>query len=169
MGHDGAMSAPVCGLCGRPLEAHNRHVRFRLPDPVLATDEQDRTPGVWMSDTDANAAVMIQVPNVGPFVRCLLPVRLTGGFTVTFGVWLAVHPDDLQRAFRVWWAPEYRELVLDGFLANKLPVWGLLGSKARAHVRDENQTPYIFQSPDPTLSQVLSDEWPHEEILAPLP
>ncbi len=66
---------------------------------------------------------MMQVPDAGPFVRCLLPVHLTGGFTLTFGVWLAVHPDDLQHAFRVWWEPEYRELELDALLANRLPVW----------------------------------------------
>ena len=44
---------------------------------------------------------MMQVPNVGAFVRALLPVRLTEGHTVTFGVWLAVHPNDLKPAFGI--------------------------------------------------------------------
>ena len=48
---------------------------------------------------------MMLVPNVGPFVRALPPFGLTGGYTVTFGVWVAVHPDDLQRAFAVWCEP----------------------------------------------------------------
>jgi len=30
---------------------------------------------------------MMQVPGLGAFVGGLLPVRLTGGHTVTYGVW----------------------------------------------------------------------------------
>ena len=158
-----------CSQCDRPLEAHNRHVRFRLPDPVLTTSERETAPGVWMSHGDATESVMMEVPDVGTFVRCLLPVRLTGGFTVTFGLWLAVHPDVLQQAFRVWWEPAYQDLVLDGYLANSLPVWDLLAAPARARVRDENHTPYVDESPDVVLRRVLADEWPHEELLASLP
>lgn len=49
---------------------------------------------------------MMQIPGVGPFVRAVLVVRLTGGYAVTDGVW--VHPGDLQRAFRLWQEPELR-------------------------------------------------------------
>jgi hypothetical protein len=94
----------ACEICGRPTDAHDRHVRFRLPDPVVNTQLQDRAPGTWQTAQNANDSVMMQVPDVGPFVRALLPVRLTGGFTVTYGVWVGVHPDDLQRAFKVWWS-----------------------------------------------------------------
>ena len=44
---------------------------------------------------------MMQVPEVGPLLRALLPVHLSGGYTLTFGLWLLVRPDDLQRAFRL--------------------------------------------------------------------
>ena len=93
-----------CASCGRPLDQHDRHVRFRLPDPVLATNDQEHAPGVWMNDADPEKSVMMQVPDLGPFVRALLPVRLTAGHTVTFGVWVSVQPDDLQRAFASWWS-----------------------------------------------------------------
>ena len=136
---------------------------------MLTTSERETAPGVWMSHGDATESVMMEVPDVGTFVRCLLPVRLTGGFTVTFGLWLAVHPDVLQQAFRVWWEPAYQDLVLDGYLANSLPVWDLLAAPARARVRDENHTPYVDESPDVVLRRVLADEWPHEELLASLP
>lgn len=126
-------------------------------------------PDTWMSHDDPDTSVMMQVPEVGPFVRCLLPVRLAGGFTVTFGVWLAVHPDDLQRALRGWWEPSYGQLLLDGLLGNALPLWGLLGVPAKARVRDENQTPYVVESPHPDLARVLSEEWPHDELLSALP
>src|SRR5262249_55714679 len=91
---------------------HDRHVRFRLPQPVLDSPERDQAAGTWLSHGTANESVMMQVPKIGPFVRALLPVRLTGGYTVTFGVWVAIHPDDLQRAFAVWLEPEYADLRL---------------------------------------------------------
>jgi hypothetical protein len=118
-----------------------------------------------MSHADARTSVMMQVPNVGPFVRALLPVQLTGGFTVTFGVWLGVSPDDLQHAFRVWWEPEYLDLVIQGQLANALPVWGLLAAPVRALVRDPEQAPYCADSPDEEFAAVLTDEWSHELVL----
>jgi hypothetical protein len=112
---------------------------------------------------------MMMVPSVGTFVRCLLPVHLAGGHTITFGVWLGVHPDDLQRPFAVWWAPEYVDLRLDGRLANALPGWGLLGAPAQAAALNPDATPYIVSSGDPILARVLADEWPHDEILPGLP
>jgi hypothetical protein len=110
----------TCPQCGRPLVGHDRNVRFRLPDPVLSSPDQERAEGTWMTDPDPIEAVMMQVPHIGPFVRCLLPVQLTGGYKVTFGVWMAVHPDELQRIARAWHAPEYNELRFDSWLANAL-------------------------------------------------
>ena len=122
-----------------------------------------------MSHDDAATSVMMQVHNVGPFVRALLPVSLTGGHTVTFGVWLGVHPDDLQRAYKAWWSPEYPSLELDGRLANAVSPWGLLGSRVRAVVRDPEHTPYLDSTPEPDLAAVLTQEWPHGTVLAVLP
>ena len=125
--------------------------------------------GTWLSHGDPVASVMMQVPNVGAFVRSLLPVHLTDGYMVTFGVWLAIHPDDLQRIFSVWWEPAYRELVVDGWLANALPAWGLLAAPVNAAVRDADQTPYVAASSDPRLEEVLTREWPHDQVLGALP
>jgi hypothetical protein len=122
-----------------------------------------------MSHETAEQSVMMQVPSVGPFVRCLLPVALTGGYRVTFGVWIAVHPDDLRRAFSVWWEPEYAQLALDGWLANRLPTWDCLAASVHATVEDPEHTPYIRSSDDGMLSRVLKDEWPHEPVLSALP
>jgi len=112
---------------------------------------------------------MMQVPHVGPFVRALLPVRLTGGYTVTFGVWVAIRPDELQRAFAVWWEPGYADLRLDGFLANAVQPWGLLYAPVSLEVRDPEHSPYCSASSDPELARVLADAWPHEEVLRALP
>lgn len=111
---------------------------------------------------------MMQIPGVGPFVRALLVVRLTGGYAVTYGVWAGVHPDDLQRAFRVWWAPEYENLRLDGLLANPIPPWGLLAAPS-PWPKDPDHTPYCVSSSDHMLSRVLGEEWPHKDVLETLP
>lgn len=161
--------AAVCHSCGRLLDDHDRQVRFTLPDPVLALPDRERTAGTWMTKKDPSRAVMMQVPGVGAFVRVLLPVRLTGGFTVTFGLWLGVHPDDLQRAVALWWEPDYPTLRLDGVLANAIPPWGLLGEPVEAGVRDPDETPYCERSTSHDLARVLNDEWPHEDVLAALP
>ena len=159
------MPGPVCAQCGRPLDLHDRHYRFRLPDMLVGADGA-RT---WCSHEDPASSVMLRARGVGSFVRCLLPVRLTGGYTVTFGIWLAVRRRDLRRAHRVWWSPDYPALVLDGRLANALPGWGLLDAPARAGVRDPDETPYVEESADPALARVLAAEWPHDQVLATVP
>lgn len=122
-----------------------------------------------MTHGNPGTSVMMQVPGIGAFVRCLLPVKLSGGFTLTFGVWLAVHPDDLRRAFQIWFEPAYAELTLNGWLANRLPLWDCLDSPARASVEDPDQTPYLTSSPDQLLARVLREEWPHGEVLEAVP
>jgi hypothetical protein len=110
-------------MCGRPLDAHDRQVRFRLPEPVLTSPAQEKTPGSWLSHDSPETSVMMQVPAIGAFIRALLPVRLSGGHTITFGVWMCINPRELPRVFAVWWEPEYRHLRLDGALANSIPPW----------------------------------------------
>jgi len=112
---------------------------------------------------------MIQIPPLGSFVRALLPVSLTGGYTVTYGVWVGIEPRELQRAFEVWWEPEYTDLRLDGFLANSIQPWGLLAVPVSLAVRDPEHTPYCSGSSDPQFLRVLNEQWPHEDVLAPLP
>jgi hypothetical protein len=122
-----------------------------------------------MTGPTANDSVMMQVNGVGAFVRALLPVRLSGGYSVTFGVWVAVDPSELQRVFEVWWKPEYAQMHLHGFLANELMPWGLLRAPVALGVRDPNQTPYCLSSDDPGLNALLTEEWGHEEVLDALP
>lgn len=162
-------SSGTCELCGRALEEHDRDVRFRLPEPVLRLPDQERTEGTWLSEPDPNVAVMMQVPNVGAFVRCLLPVHLSGGYSLRFGVWLGIHPDDLKRAFNQWWEPTYDTLTFDGRLANRLPIWNLYDTPAHAEVVEADATPFIVSSESAELEHVLTDEWPHEDVLSALP
>ena len=150
-----------CPLCGRPTDEHNRHLRFRLPEPVLDVPDAEREQRTWGSD------VLLQVQGVGAFVRILVPVHLTGGYTVTFGAWLGVHPDDVRRAYEVWHTDSYKDLELNGRLANVLPPWEseTIARPLRAAVRDPESVPVAVDSSDEFLRRVLTEEWPHEEIL----
>ncbi|NUR97752.1 MAG: DUF2199 domain-containing protein, partial [Kribbellaceae bacterium] len=157
----------ACAECGAPRDEHDRHVRFRLPDPVLALDldPAELEARTWGDD------VLMRVKDVGAFVRCLLPVPLTGGYRVTFGVWLSVDPDLLRQAHAIWWEPEYASLELTGRLANAVPPWAerVMGAPAEAVVLDGEHVPYITRSQDEVLAGVLTREWPHAEVLAGLP
>lgn len=124
---------------------------------------------LWMSHESPRESVFLEAPEIGSFVRALLPVQLTGGSTVTFGVWVGVHSDEMRRAFGVWFEPEYPDLVLNGFLANKVEPWGLIGAPVQLKVRDADQTPYCSSSSDADFSSVLRNMWPHEDVLSALP
>ncbi|HEY7138869.1 MAG TPA: DUF2199 domain-containing protein [Methylomirabilota bacterium] len=155
------MTEQRCPTCGRLLDEHRRHLRFRLPQPVLEVPEGERAERTWGND------VLMQVREVGSFVRVLVPVRLTGGYTVTYGAWLFVRPEDLRHAWEVWWTPEYAQLRLAGLLANMLPAWEshTYGKPLAIAVRDPESAPYAVDSSDDFMRRVLQDEWPHEPIL----
>jgi hypothetical protein len=146
----------------------DRHIRLTLPDPVAVTAQREHAPGVWMSHLDAKTSVMMQVPEVGAFVRALLPVQLASGDTVTYGVWLSVAPDDLQTMAAIWDGPDYMGVVIDGVLANAVPPWGLLATPVRAVVKNRRHTPYCDSSPHPELARVLDQTWPDADVVAAL-
>ena len=124
---------------------------------------------LWMSHASPRESVFLEAREIGSFVRALLPVQLSGGYTVTYGVWVGVPSDELRRAFDVWFTPDYPDLVLDGLLANAVQPWGLLGAEVRTEVRDADATPYCCSSPSADLAGVLRTVWPHEEVLPYLP
>lgn len=166
-------TAPVsfpsrCAVCGRPLSQHDRDVRFALPDPVLALPQREASAGTWMSHRTARESVMMQVPNAGAFVRVLLPVHLSGEDSVTFGIWLAIDPrnDRLRSLYELWWDDaKYADLRLDGWLANAVRPWGLLGKPVSAGVRTVSEVPYCTASSDETVTAVLTTVWDRDWVL----
>ena len=155
-----APTASICPDCGRPIAEHDRHVRFALPDPVLEIPPADRADRTWGKDP------IIQVQGVGAFVRVLLPIGLTAGYTLTVGTWLGIDPSELRSVWERWETDEYAALRLDGGLANAIPPWGkvLLAAPATATVREQTLNPYISASDDALLAQVIGAQWPHAEI-----
>lgn len=162
------MTTDTCATCGRATDAHDRHVRFTLPDPILDLPDWEQAPGFWMSHETPVESVMMQVEGYGAFIRALLPIHLEGRHKLTYGVWIGVHPAALQEAFAVWWGenPAYLDLRLDGILANRLEPWGHFAVPVIATVKNQDETPYCTESSDPLLSRVLTEEWPHETVLS---
>jgi hypothetical protein len=39
----------------------------------------------------------------------------------------------------------------------------------RTAVRDADQIPYVCASEDPLVARILTDAWPHDEVLSALP
>ena len=77
-------------------------------------------------------------------------------------------PRRLQLACRAWNAPEYSDLKLTGYLANRIEPWGLFAVPVSLAVLNRDHTPYCVSSHNEDLSEVLTKEWPHG-ILASLP
>jgi hypothetical protein len=152
-----------CPRCSRPLDERNPHLRFHLPQPVLEAlpNDEERAARTWGND------VVMMVQDIGAFVRILVPVDLTGGFTVTFGAWLCVHHEALRHAWEVWEEPEYMGLQFHGYLANMLPPWEAETYKKPldAAPRVPNLLPYATQSPDAALQHILMGEWEHGPVL----
>ncbi|TNM64530.1 hypothetical protein FHN55_13470 [Streptomyces sp. NP160] len=149
----------ACG-CGRELDPGDRHSRFSWPDALFALVERgEEVPGLWMSGEDVDSSDMVASPDLGAFVRVLLPVELDDGGSLTYGTWLQVHPHDQAHAHTVWSLPEYQHLVLEGKLANDVPPGGVLGAHARAVVTDPDQLPRVVDSTDGVLNRVLLETW----------
>lgn len=144
-------------------------MRFTLPDAVLGRTLDVDSAGFWMSHETPRESVFLSVKGVGSFVRSLVEVQLTGGFTVTYGAWIELSPDDAQHAFEIWFAPSYVDLELDGRLANSIAPWDVWDAPVHLAVRDPQATPYCVSSPDPAMSNLLNDVWPHELVLSSLP
>ena len=125
-------------------------------------------PDFWTTDPDPSAAVMMVVPEAGGFVRAVFPIKMTEGHTLTYGVWVGVDSDTLNRAFELWWDPEYPSLKISGRLANPIGPWGLLATPVDLRVLNPDATPYCTSSSDPACQLVLTQEWEHDVPLGPL-
>ncbi len=137
-------------------------MRFALPEPVLSIPPEERERRMWRASED-----LLEVRDVGAYVRVLVPVSLSDGHQIVFGAWMGVPTELLHRAFDVWWGEGYRSLRLDGVLANMLPPWEkeTYGAAVTVEVRDESQLPYAVASPDPVMHEILTRRWPPELVL----
>lgn len=121
----------------------------------------DREDRFWGND------VLLAVKDLGSFVRALLPVHLDDGGSLTFGLWLGVHPDTFGRLTEIWWEPEYADIEFTGYLANALEPWpdDIIAQPVTARPVDADAVPYVVDSPDETVGRIVNSEWESEQVL----
>jgi hypothetical protein len=137
-------------------------VRSTWPDPMLALSPEERE-ATWGNNH------LREAPGIGAFVRCLMPVRLTGGGSIEYSVWISVDPPVVHHAAEIWETPAYADLQLEGRVANSIKPWAdLMGAPARAEVRDEESIPYLAADEGTLLHRVLHEEWDRDDVLARL-
>ena len=158
-GQPAAQPCACCGIApgvgGKPLS-----VTFEQPDVIF--DIHPELLQTWGGDP------FLVIKDVGFFVRVVLPIKLTDGFAVDFGTWLEVPADEFRTAWQTWNFPEYKDLVLEGYLANVIAPWPEFPhALAKATVRDLDEVPVIVSSSHPDVTAIMHLEWPHARILAP--
>ena len=114
---------------------------------------------------------MLQVQGTGAFVRALLRVQLAGGGSVTYGLWLGVHPDELKKLWEIWERPAYLGHEFQGWCANAVPPWKetVLAAPVLARAQKQDELPRVISSDHEIMATVLEKEWPHDYVLAGLP
>jgi hypothetical protein len=149
----------VCGIAPDP-QARPFSITFGYPDVYFEIEEE--LLDTWGEDP------FLAIKNVGFFLRVLLPVKLTDGYSALFGTWLEIDADDFRKAWNAWNFPEYADLVVEGYVANEIEPWKRLPHElVRAVVRDMAQVPYLASSANLLTTKIIEDTWPHDEVLAP--
>lgn len=150
-----------CGCCGTAVTSTDR-IDFKLnrPEPLIGVDATQlaEPTGGLMTGPDGEA-----------YLRCLLPVRLTGGVELVFSAWMQVPDSTAMRAYHVWEdGEEYAKFTASGTFANVIMPWPeLMGVPVEAAVRDADELPYYTSHP------LLDREWDRDFVLSriqhPLP
>jgi hypothetical protein len=157
----GKASSEPCACCGIAPDPRGRpfSIVFEQPDVIMQIEPE--LLDTWGSDP------FLAIKNVGFFVRVILPVRLTDGFSVEFGTWLEVVDEDFRQAWRTWNTPEYSELVMEGYVANEIEPWRPFPhALVRAVVGDIEQVPHLASSDNPIFARILGETLPHADVLS---
>ncbi|WP_030693599.1 DUF2199 domain-containing protein [Streptomyces globisporus] len=160
-----APAPTTCSCCGDALVDERRiDVRFGLPDVAFELPEEARrSPG---------PSALLALDGAGFFVRCLLPVRLTGDTELVVGTWLEVEEETFLRAAGIWDDEvAYPELVVRGRLANAVRPWGeeVLGAEFTGRISDPEELPYLREGHGPEAVRLLGETWDRDHVLARFP
>jgi hypothetical protein len=148
-----------CGIAPGPL-GKPLAVTFENPDVVF--DIVPELLETWGGDP------FLAIKDVGFFLRVLMPVELTDGFAVEFGTWLETDADDFRTAWQTWNFPEYKDLVVQGYIANTIAPWDKFGhSLVTAVVREPDRVPFVIADGNAELETVMGTTWPHARVLSP--
>ncbi|MFD9699707.1 hypothetical protein [Lentzea sp. NPDC059081] len=149
-----------CGCCGAEITSTDR-IDYRLNRP-------EQLIGVPGEQLGAPTGGLLVGPDGDTYIRCLLPVQLTGGTELVFGAWMQISKVDAMYAHAVWDNDgEYSNLRVSGRFANVIRPWDVLGVQAEAAVLNADELPYFTSHP------LLERDWDRDEVLSrirhPLP
>ena len=158
----GKAATEPCACCGIAPNPDGKPLSVTFEKPDVIYDINPILLDTWGDDP------FLAIKDVGFFVRVLLPVALTDGFSVEFGTWLEVAAEDFREAWRTWNYPEYRDLVLDGYVGNTIAPWARFRhALTTAVVTDPSRVPIVASSANEDVNAILARTWPHAEVLRP--
>jgi hypothetical protein len=158
----GLPSVEPCACCGIAPGVGGKPLAVTFEEPDVIHDIHPELLQVWGGDPFA------VIKDVGFFVRVVLPIKLSDGFAVDFGTWLEVSSEDFRKAWQTWNFPEYKDLVIEGYLANVIAPWPEFPhALVKASVRDLDEVPVVTSSSHGDVMAIMNIEWPHARILTP--
>jgi hypothetical protein len=158
----GKATGEPCACCGIAPDPRGLpfSVTFDVPDVYL--DVHPELLQSWGDDP------FLAIKDVGFYLRVLMPVKLTDGFAVDFGTWVKIEPEAFREAWNRWNFPEYKDFTCNGFLANRMEPWKpTLRTRVTVRVLDFDNVPYVVESSDTLGARIISETWPHAEVLTP--
>jgi hypothetical protein len=148
-----------CGIAPDP-EGKPLSITFEMPDVIFQIEPE--LLDTWGSDP------FLAIKNVGFFLRVILPIQLSDGYAINFGTWLEIAGEDFRKAWQSWNFPEYKDLEIEGYVANDIKPFGEFPhALVKATVRDMADVPHLTSSKNEIISGILTETHPHAGVLQP--
>jgi hypothetical protein len=158
----GKASVEPCACCGIAPDPRGRPFSITFEQPDVIDQIHPNLLDTWGGDP------FLAIKTVGFFIRVILPIKLNDGFAVDFGTWLEIDNEDFRTAWQAWNFPEYKDLAIEGYLANAVaPFDKFPHAVVKVTVREPEQVPYVTSSDNEFFTRLLTDTWPHASVLAP--
>jgi hypothetical protein len=155
----GKASLEPCACCGIAPDSRGRPFSITFEQPDVIDQIHPQLLDTWGGDP------FLAIKAVGFFI---LPVKLSDGFAVDFGTWIEIDNDDFRAAWQSWNFPEYKDLAIEGYVANQIaPFDKFPHTLVKATVREPEQVPYLTSSDNEVFTKLLTETWPHASVLAP--
>jgi hypothetical protein len=149
-----------CVCCGIAPDPRGRPFSITFEQPDVIEQIEPELLDTWGGDP------FLAIKNLGFFLRVILPVKLSDGFAIDFGTWLEIDNEDFRTAWQTWNFPEYKNLEIEGYVANEIEPFGKFPhALVKATVRELEQVPYLTSSDNEVFTKLLSETWPHAEVL----
>jgi hypothetical protein len=158
----GKAALEPCACCGIARDPNGRPLSITFEEPDVISQIEPELLDTWGGDP------FLAIKDAGFFIRVILPIKLTDGFAVDFGTWLECDPMDFHRAWNTWNFQEYKDLEIEGYVANRIaPFDKFPHALVKATVREMEHVPYLASSENEVFTKLLTDTWPHADVFKP--